>query len=135
MYYKFPQSLIALGYKFNKPLYLEKWTFYKSVIIVKHGIGKEEVLVQGKIVFCSSFISICVISGTNHKFPLKLALTKENLPHVIETPEIGQNLDLVDAMVQWFHQWPISFFFLKFAITVLVHPKACLVHEVTASSN
>lgn len=41
--------------------------------LLNFGIDKEKVLVQGEIVFCTSFVSLCMLSGTNQKLHFNLA--------------------------------------------------------------
>lgn len=68
--------------------------------LLNFSIDEEQALVQGEIVFCTSFVSLCMLSDTNQKLHLKLAYTKENLHHITGSSKMGHTLGLVDSVAQ-----------------------------------
>lgn len=68
--------------------------------LLNFSIDEEKALVQGEIVFCTSFVSLCMLSDTNQKLHLKLAYTKENLRHITGSSKMGHTLGLVDSVAQ-----------------------------------
>lgn len=99
--------------------------------MLNFGIGKETILVQGKIVFCASFLSSYMFSGTNHKLYFKCA------------SYYRKSRDESKLWV-WLIKWTSDVIrdpFLSFSSIChpryRFHPNACLPHghEVTANSN